>query len=136
MTYGDLIPYNVAMKLNMVSFRTPQKNLAVYRFVNAMKEAQKFVDIERSKLFEKYGEKEDDSTTVIKPENIEIFKKELYDILDMEIEETIPSPKLKESDFEDSNCSYPEDKSLWMNGAELEAVLLLSNKLENDKKGC
>lgn len=133
MTYGDLIPYNVSMKLNAISFRTPQKNLAVYRFVKAIQDKQDFVEQERRKLVEKFGVLHGDRINV-PPENMKEFMDAFTAVLSMEIEDEIPSPGLEESDFEDSNCFYPENKDLWMNGEEIDSILHLSNILK-EKKG-
>lgn len=129
MTFGELIPYNVSVKLKMVSFKTPQKNLSVYRFVKAIQDKQDFVEGERRKLIEKFGVEKEKGTIVVPPENMKEFLDAFQEIISMEIEDDIPSPGLVESDFEDTNCFYPEDKSLWMNGAEIDSVLFLSNKL-------
>lgn len=50
----------------------------------------------KMKLFKKYGEENEDGNLKIKEENIEKFKKELEDLMDIEINIKVPKVTLKE----------------------------------------
>lgn len=126
MTYGDLTSRETCIKLSMVSFSSPQKNLEVYKFVCALRPFQEFFEIERSKLLQKYGTDDGNGLFTIRGEAINDFQKDLKKICDMEIEDTIPPLNLTEEDFSEVNCTYPPDKNLWMSANDIDAVLKIS----------
>lgn len=132
LTYSDLTSRDNCVKLSMVSFSTPQKNLEVYKFVCALRPLQEFFEIERSKILQKYGT--DNGTglyTITGTEKVKAYQDDLQKLLDIEIEENIPCPNLTENDFFSDNCSYPQDKNLWMNAHDIESVLAISKKLKS-----
>lgn len=50
----------------------------------------------RKKLFEKYGEKNIEGNVEIKPKNIEIFNKQLRELLDIEVDVKLDKIKLED----------------------------------------
>lgn len=75
----------VATKLLNYEWKTPQKSYNVFKIVNSVLEQKKFFMIEKSKLFQKYGETQGESI-IIKKGNEDIFQKSIDELLDMEIE--------------------------------------------------
>lgn len=128
MTYGDLTSREICIKLSMVSFSSPQKNLEVYKFVYALRPLQEFFEVERSKLLQKYGTDDGNGLFTIYGEAINDFQKDFKAICDIEIQDTIPPLNLTEEDFSEKNCTYPPDKNLWMNANDIDAVLKISKK--------
>lgn len=129
MTYGDLINRDICIKLSMVSFESPKKNLEVYKFVKSLDSSQEFFEIEKSKILEKYGKREENGYFHINgEENVSNYKKEILEVLNMEIEDGIYNPNLSEDDF--SGCRYPDDKNLWMSANDIDAVLSICSKLK------
>lgn len=125
--YGELPTKEICQKLVSVSFGEPKKNLSVYKFCSAVNNHINYVENERTKLFQKYGtEKDDEPGSYIIPngtEEFKKFKKEWESLIEMEIEEELPTLSLTEDDFLDQNCSYSQDKSKWMNAVDIATVL-------------
>lgn len=125
--YGMLPPIALCQKIITVSFNTPQKNLAVYKFATACSKHLAYIENERIKLFQKYGTPDDKNSDVyyIPPNSkrFEDFKKSFEEICNMQIEEDIPELPLTEEDFENENCEYSPNKKDWLNGAEISTIL-------------
>lgn len=127
MKYGDLPKLRVCDKLVNISFNTPQKNLNVFRFYNAVLPMLQFLEAERDKIIMKYGVCDSRNLYTIK--NMVAYKDELTALMEMEIKDNIPILSLTEEDFDDQNCCYPSNKSMWMNGAEISAIIKFCEKM-------
>lgn len=128
-TYGDIPSADSCRKLSMVSFGSPSKNLRVYKFCEALQHCQDFLENERRKLLNKYGIEE--SPGHYKVEVIP-YNEAMKELSELEIEEYIPDHGLTENDFCDEKCEYPRDKSLWMNAADINAILSFTDKMKKD----
>lgn len=124
-TYGDLPSIESCAKLKQISFRTAQKNLSVFRFCEAIKAMQIFVESERIKLVKKYGvESEEDGSTLVVPKRAMYkFFDEFDAVRNMEVKEDIPILGLTEDDFIEENCVYPKDSRNWLCASEIEMFL-------------
>lgn len=121
MKYGELPSLEFCNKLASVSFRSPRKDLAVYQYLKTVRPLAEYVEKERVKLVEKYcipieGNEGRYTTT---PE----YREKFLEVLEMEIDEEIKPLGLTADDFGDGECTFPENKYLWMNAAELETAL-------------
>lgn len=88
---------------------------------------------EQNKLLEKYGDEVEPGKFNLTKENDKKRKKDLNDLLAMEIEpKEIPVLGLNENDFMDENCQYPRDKILWLNASEISTILAFGEKLKED----
>lgn len=122
MTYRDLIIPDICAKLSVVSFSTPKKNLDVFRFISSLRPLQEFFESERNKILSKYGTNEDGKYTIQGHESVTACQKELDDLADLEITDTIYCPDLSFDDFLDDLCEYPKNKQFWMNANEINAL--------------
>ncbi len=130
--FGDLPNSNTCVKLSMVSFESPQKNLDVYRFISSLKPLQEFFNSERKKLLVKYGKTDDKGVcSILGEDNVKGYKEGLEAILRLEIKDHIPNPLLEEKDFSEDFCRYPDDKNLWMNAADIDSILTFCEKLKD-----
>ncbi len=117
------LPTQIACeKLKAVSFSKPSTNLAAYVFAESCLKSLGFFEQERMKLFRKHGE-EKDGQIKIKPENMEVWQKELSVFLELETAHPIEENKLTADDFTDDNCKYPQEKEMWLTGAEIQKIL-------------
>lgn len=125
--YGELPKREVLQKLLSVSFNTPRKNLAVYKFCHEMVQHISYIENERFKIVQKYGEQDKaDPARYFIPEGTEESKhylKEFAQVLDMEIDEDITPLPLAENDFLD-NCFYSPDKADWLNAGDIGKILM------------
>lgn len=123
--YGELPPADVIQKLLTVSFNTPKKNLAVYKFCSAFKPHIDYLENERTKLVQKHGEvdKENPMLYKVAPNTTEManFLAEWNAVLQMEIEDEIQSLPLSERDFD--SCSYSPEKMDWLNARDIGTIL-------------
>lgn len=116
----------ISMKLGMVSFSTPKKNLDVYRFIKSITPSQQYFDIEYQKLLQKYGKEVDGNPGVYRvegPEKVKAFNEDIEKIGELDLINEVYCPDISESDFEDDNCCYPSEKKLWMSGHDIDYVL-------------
>lgn len=128
--YGDLPSASTCFKLTKVSFDTAKKNLAVFRFVSAVRGYQEYVENERNKLLENCANK-----VLGKPgfyELTDIFREKFNEVLNLEIAEELPALELTEDDFE--NCQYPEDKSFWMSASDIDYILNIIEKCKKERE--
>lgn len=133
MKFGDLLNRDICNKLSMISFDSPQKNLKIYQFVSALKPLQDFVETERFKILEKYGEYNYKGYfNITGEENVRSYKNEWSAVLDLDTEEKIPSLDLTENDFLDDNCHYPEDKKLWINANDMNTIFDFIHKVNQE----
>lgn len=125
MKYGDLPSVELYRKLLNVSFRSPRKNLAVHLYLKSILPLMEYVENERVKLVRKWciptDKAEITGLYTVTPE----FTKRFNEVLDMEIEPEIKRLHLNPDDFSDEECSYSDDKKMWLSAAELEKVLAL-----------
>ncbi len=122
-TFGDLPQRDACIKLMQVSFSTPQKNLAVYKFCQKVFELRSFYEAERTKLLKKYGDPTENEGEFLIPKcNVDSYNRELRKLLETEVEEELVLG-LTEDDFSDDNCHYPADKNLWLNAGEIMTFL-------------
>lgn len=124
-TYGMLPSLDSCSKLKQVSFRTAKKNLDVFRFCEAIKPMQLFIESERIKLVKKYGVEntENNGSLIVPKRNFPKFIDELDAVRNMEIKEDIPDLGLTEDDFLEENCEYPKEKHLWLCASDIAAFL-------------
>lgn len=135
MTYGDLPTVPVCQKLVMVSFDSPQKNLSVYRFTEALRPHQSYIENEKLKLLERLGSPDENHIGRYKLEgqdNINEYSQKLTALLSMEIGASLPAPGVTAEDFFDEKCCYPSDKSLWLSAADIASILEFSNKQKKE----
>lgn len=122
--YGDIPSSSACFKLTRVSFDSAKKNLAVFRFVRAVRGYQEYVENERNKLLEQCANKVPGKPGLF--EMTDIFREKFGEVLNMEIEEEVLPLDLNEADFE--NCQYPEDKNLWLSASDIETILKFCEK--------
>lgn len=120
---GDIPPQPLLAKLTHISFSTPQKNMNVFKYIKSVQENLIFLQNEKIKLMQKYGDPQEDGSYLITKPNVDKFKEEMSAIFDLDITESIYPHGLTEEDFTDEKCSYPEDKTFWLNSSDI-AVLL------------
>lgn len=131
-----LIPsIETTQKLTQVSFSTPAKNLAMYRFAEQIRTHQSYIENERNKLIRKYGEPtKDGGYAVKKKEALDKFFLEFNATLDAEIPDKIENPNITEEDFKDENCSYPIEKSMWPNAKDIASFFNFCKELNEEEK--
>lgn len=118
----------------MISFSTPQKNLQVFKFVNAIEPIQDYIANEHNKLVDKYGRMNDNGVwEVTNPVAREEFREEQKVFLEQDICDPLPQLDLREEDFEDGKCVYPHDKAFWLNAFELNSVFNMLSALKADE---
>lgn len=96
----------VATKLLNYEWKTPQMSYNVFKIANSVLEQKKFFMIEKSKLFQKYGEIRGENI-VIKKGNEDVFQKSIDELLDMEVE--IPEIEFTLDDVLDVGYIQSED---------------------------
>lgn len=140
MTYKDLIKTSICVKLSMVSFSSPKKNLEVFKFIQSIRLHQEFRDIELDKMLQKYGEPTPNKpgTFIIHgQENIDAYNELLDELLQIGIDDIYPLD-LTIDDFDNDSCTYPDDKSFWLSANDIDAILKFCSKLKDEsetKKG-
>lgn len=140
MTYKDLIKTNISVKLSMVSFCSPKKNLEVFKFIQSIRLYQEFRDIELDKMLQKYGKPTPDKpgTFIIHgQENIDAYNEALDELFQIGIDDIYPLD-LTIDDFDNDSCTYPDDKSFWLSANDIDAILKFCSKLKDEsetKKG-
>lgn len=124
--YGEIPRRETLQKLLSVSFDTPRKNLAVYKFCKAMTAYVDYVENERTKLVQKHGVQDKNNPLMYfvpqGTEEMKRFQEEFNSVLNMEIEEEVKLLPLSEMDFVD-NCSYSQEKADWLNPREIGSIL-------------
>lgn len=112
--------YQLKNKLSATSFGKAHKDYSVYRFVNdnKLEIPFNFLENERNKLFQKYGENKGDRI-VIKEEHIADYQMDLNEILNQEITE-FPILHLSSNDFEE--CVYSNNKDYWLRADDIDAI--------------
>lgn len=133
MTYGDLPSVEASQKLTMVSFDSPQKNLNVYRFAEALSHHQNYVENEKRKLLERLGTPVENRPGLfaLQGDKINEYNQRLREILSAEIDVKLPPPGIVEDDFSEEKCCYPADKSLWISASDIAAILNFSKQAES-----
>lgn len=135
MKYKDLPNRTTCVKLMMISFASPQKNLQVFKFAEAIKPLQEFVANEHNKLIDKYGRMNDDGVfAVTNPEAKKQFAVELEEFLEQDITGTLPKLDLTEDDFSENNCRYPTSSDFWLNAFEINSILNMIEALKTKKE--
>lgn len=123
--YAEVPKLNLLQKLITVSFNTPRKNLAVYKFCNSMKDKANYIENERKKIIQKYGEKDEERPFMVAvtpgTEAMRNFMDEFNTVLNMDVDEDITPLPLSEDDFE--NCVYSPEKEDWLNPKDIGIVL-------------
>lgn len=122
MKYEDLPSISLCKKLLNVSFKTPQKNLAVYKYVQSIKPMQEFLENERQKLVFKYCIPTENPSCF---DTTDEFFKKFEEVLKTDIESEVEKLGLSETDFLEEECCYPINKDLWLNANDIERVLRL-----------
>lgn len=121
--YGELPTVEFCKKLMSVSFNSPKKNLEVYKFCKQMSGYLEYIENEKIKLFQRYGEEDPESPGVYRIKNgteeIEHYQRDWGEILAMEIDEDIKPLPLVESDFFNENCTYSTDKEMWLSALDI-----------------
>lgn len=136
MTYGDLLPMPTCQKLVMVSFDSPQKNLSVYRFMEALSPHQSYIENEKRKLLERLGTPDEHYIGRYRLEGqdkINEYNQRFAELLSMEIGVSLPPPGVTAEDFLDEKCCYPSDKNLWLSAADIASVLEFSSKQKKER---
>lgn len=126
----------ISLKLGMISFSTPKKNLDVYRFIKSITPSQQYFDLERQKLLQKYGKEVEGDPGRYKidgPEKVKAFNGDIEKIGELDIINEVYCPDLSEEDFEDENCCYPSEKTLWMSGRDIDYVLQFISEAKKER---
>lgn len=124
LTLGNLPTRNTCIKLAKISFASPSKNFAVYKFCNKVIEMLDYIEFERTKLVKKYGDPTEEDGEFIIPKNmVELFQEEFSKMLLLSIDSDFPKLGLTEEDFADDQCAYPDDKTYWLNAGEISTLL-------------
>lgn len=134
MKYSDLPTIETLAKLKATSFDNPEINLWAYKLYKVLSEPIGFVEQERNKNVVALGEKQQDGSYRVKPENIECFYAKMQEIFDMEIAYDIPYFPIKESDFDAEHCCYPKQKEMWLNGNDIDSLLDFIKKIQKEKE--
>lgn len=132
MIYGKLPSRDLLRKLAAISFSTPGKNLNVFRYCEAAKTELEAFDAVRNKIIRRYGiqDKNEPMSYKIPAEKRESYLKDIKELLDTECGSKIPDHDLTESDFADGACFYPEEPSLWLSAADIDAILHFTEEKE------
>lgn len=118
MKYRDLPNEKLLNKILATSFKSPKTNLDVYNWCNSVLPAVRFVENERIKLIQKYGDKNADNGNISVPnEKIAAFMNEFNSVLDMEVE--IPTFDFTAEMFDDEKCCFSIEKTLWLTPQEI-----------------
>lgn len=124
--YADVPKMETLQKLISVSFDSPKKNLAVYKFYMEMSKHASYIENEREKMIKKHGELDKDNPCLytVKPgtESMQRFMEEWNSLMNMDIEEEVNQLPISEVDFSD-DCSYSPEKSEWLSPRDIGAVL-------------
>ncbi len=132
MHYGDLIIEEVCVKLSMVSFSTPRKNLEVYRFISSLYPMQNFFTNERNKIIDKHQKKDEKGVSFV---DVDSCNKDINGLLHLDMNgESIYIPDISEDDFSDELCQYPKDKNLWLSANDIQSILIFIQKLRDEQK--
>lgn len=126
MKYGELPNALTCHKLLNVSFSTAKKNLAVFRFTRAIRGHLEYIDNEKDKLIKQCCHEVPGKPGTF--QTTDIFHEKFGEVLKMEIEEEIPKLPLTEEDFEEDNCQYPAEKSLWLSASDIDFLLKFCKK--------
>lgn len=134
-TFADLPERFICDKLKKVAFNTPEKNLAVFKFANSIKDYQQYYAEETDKLTMQYGEEDTNNPGLynISMENLEVYKEKLNELSQSVINEKIFPLDLTFSDFEEKNCSYPRKKNFWLSAEDIEILINFCEKIKGDK---
>ena len=128
MKYRDLISEQVLVKLIACSFKSPTLNKNVFDFYQVCHQLNAFIDNEKMKLCDQYGEMVAPGEYKIPLDNRDKFYNEYNKWLDSDIEDEIPKLRVDENSFDDDKCVYPRDKYLWMNAKDISEVTAYVNK--------
>lgn len=124
--YADVPKMETLQRLISVSFDSPRKNLAVYKFYVEMSKHTSYIENERMKLFQKYGEADNNNPCLYKiapnTEAMKAFMKEWTETLNMEIEEDVKPLPITEFDIS-NNCTYSPEKADWLSAKDILAIL-------------
>lgn len=124
LTFGDLPTRDTCIKLMKVSFASPQKNLAVYKFCTKVFELEAFIESERAKLIEKFGDPTENPGEFFIPKHaVGDYQQALTELFKMPIGEDVPQLGLTDDDFADERCKYSDDKTYWLNAGEILTLL-------------
>lgn len=129
MKYKDLPKMETLNKLVATSFDNPSSNFKVWKWCNNLMDSVKFLENERVKLVQHYGEKTENGDIKVSDANIRKFQMDFGNILDTEIPD---SEKWKcpidESWFERNRCNYSYDRNMWLSPLEIGIILKFRNK--------
>jgi hypothetical protein len=108
MKYNEMLNQKMLRKLLNTSFKSPTINKAIWMFYISAKDIYEFLanEVSKTKGDEKY----------------------LNELLQQEMDSKLPPLNLTFADFEDENCQYSDDKKLWLNPIEINAIIEWCNK--------
>ena len=138
MKYKNLPKYETLLRLVQVSFSKPAKNIMMFRLYNALKNSISLVDLEKNKLLKKYGIDEGDGKYRLVGENYVAYANEWNELIESDIEDEIPAVSFSIEDFDEENCSYPNEKEMWPSGLDISTFLEFCETLKkemNEKSG-
>lgn len=119
MKYKQLPSKKLVEKLISTTFESPSANRKVYNWAQSVLKHINFLENERIKLVQKYGEDDGKGNFSVTKENMNQFFSEFSGILEMDIDEKVNKCPVSEDWFDDEKCSYPKDKSLWISPEEI-----------------
>lgn len=134
MKYGAIPKLETMIRLINISFCSPDKNLAMYRIYSSLKEHQRYIENEKSKLLKRYGAEVPGQNGLyrVTGNNVAEYQAELDTILNFELNDDIQYPGITAEDFSSENCSYPAEKELWPSVADIATFIEFCEGLKKE----
>lgn len=123
MKYKELPSEKLVQKLLATSFESPSANRKVYNWSESVLKHIRFLERERIKLVQKYGEKDQKGGMTVTKDNFGRFQEEFFNLTETEIDEPVLECPIKEDWFDDEKCSYPKEKELWITAKEIKKLI-------------
>lgn len=108
MKYKDLPSEKLVQKILATSFG-PKKDREVADWADQIVKHIKFLESQRIKLVQKFGEKDEEGNCSVPRENLKQFLSEFEEVKEMEINEVISDCPIRRSWFSDDCCIYSKE---------------------------
>lgn len=122
MKYKDLPSEKLVQKLIATSFESPTANRKVFDWSESVLKHIRFLENERIKLVQKYGDNDGNGNYSVPKSKVKEFMEEFTTILEMEINDKIIKCPVEPSWFDDNKCNYPKNKDLWISAVEISTL--------------
>ena len=130
MTYGDLLPVEITVKLIATSFDDPSINLWAYKLYKSLLEYQGFFENERNKLITQYGKEIEPGKYQVPQEKVQEYRNSLNEIINMPIDGKIPYFALSEDNFSAQHCQYSKDREMWLSAVDINSIFKFMEKVK------